>query len=208
MTIAGTPKRRRGAPLVSKILGATLVEIARVGFDELSIEQVAVRAGVNKTTIWRRWPTAEALAMSALAQASDRAELPDTGSLRGDLIEHLRRIREVCRSPAMLSLLRLRFRPALDGVLGVALAERISQADDAWLIYFERAQARNELPRSRDARELRDIVLGSAQYLIATRDSELNDHTIELLVDSFLYGAALRSLRPLEDGSADRTARD
>ncbi len=190
MTISDTPKRRRGEHLVKKVLETTLEEIAQVGFDKLSIERVAVRAGVNKTTIWRRWPTTEALAMSALAQASDRAGLADTGSLRGDLIEHLRRMREVCRSPAMLSLLRLRFRPALDSALGIALAKRISQADEAWLVYFERAQARNELPQGLDAKELRDIVLGSGQYLIATRHLDLSDRTIEFLVDSFLYGAA------------------
>jgi AcrR family transcriptional regulator len=188
MTPSSAPKRRRGEPLVKRIIEATLEEIARVGFDKLSLEQVAARAGVNKTTIWRRWPTAEALALSALAQASDRAQLPDTGSLHGDLIAHLRRTREVCRSPAMLSLLRLKFRSSLDGTLGAMLAERIKEADEDCLVYFERAYARNEIPEKWDARELRDIVLGSGQYLIATRNSELSDHTIERLVDSFLYG--------------------
>ena len=51
----------RGAPVVHAVLEATLDELGLVGYGALSVEQVATRAGVNKTTVYRRWPTKAAL---------------------------------------------------------------------------------------------------------------------------------------------------
>src|SRR5580692_11404240 len=72
------------------ILGATVELLAERGLAAMSIEEVAARAGVGKTTIYRRWPSKGLLALDAFV-ASFRAEqpLPDTGTLRGDLLDAL-----------------------------------------------------------------------------------------------------------------------
>jgi AcrR family transcriptional regulator len=55
--------------------------------EPLVIAEVAERSGVHATTIYRRWKTPEALALDvAVAQLQERSPLPDTGSLRGDLL--------------------------------------------------------------------------------------------------------------------------
>ena len=68
------------------VLGATADLLAEVGYEELTVEAVARRAGVHKTTVYRRWPTKPDLVADAARERSVQlVEVPDTGSLRGDL---------------------------------------------------------------------------------------------------------------------------
>ncbi|NLU74183.1 TetR/AcrR family transcriptional regulator [Streptomyces sp. HNM0575] len=67
---------------------ATLAEIADRGYDGLSVEGVAARSGVHRTTVYRRWRNAAGLAADALDLASAEPwPVPDTGTVRGDLRE-------------------------------------------------------------------------------------------------------------------------
>ncbi|MEV4188745.1 TetR/AcrR family transcriptional regulator, partial [Streptosporangium canum] len=69
-----------------QIFRATLELLAGKGYDGLTVEGVAERSGVNKTTIYRWWPSKAALLAAALVEADLLAmEPPDTGSLRKDL---------------------------------------------------------------------------------------------------------------------------
>jgi AcrR family transcriptional regulator len=61
--------RRRNAVSHDAILDATYVMLEEIGFDKLSLEGVAARAGVGKATIYRWWPNKSALAMEALLRA-------------------------------------------------------------------------------------------------------------------------------------------
>ena len=67
-------------------LEATIEELAESGYAGLTLGAVADRAGVNKTTLYRRWGTREALVLDAmLSMAGERIPIADTGSLKGDL---------------------------------------------------------------------------------------------------------------------------
>jgi AcrR family transcriptional regulator len=73
--------------VVEKVREATTAELARVGFAGLTIEGVAKTANVNRTTIYRRWPSKGALLLSVLEPGLERFDHdPDTGSLGGDLL--------------------------------------------------------------------------------------------------------------------------
>jgi AcrR family transcriptional regulator len=68
------------------VLEASFELLAEVGYERLSIEEVAVRAGVHKTTVYRRWPTKAELVLDATRVFSEQQiPIPDTGSLLGDL---------------------------------------------------------------------------------------------------------------------------
>ncbi|QFZ22893.1 TetR/AcrR family transcriptional regulator [Saccharothrix syringae] len=88
------PRRRpggRSALVRAAVLEAGLAELADAGYHGLSLEGVARRAGVNKTTLYRRWGTREALLLDAIrARATARVPIPDTGSLREDLLALVR----------------------------------------------------------------------------------------------------------------------
>jgi AcrR family transcriptional regulator len=87
---SSAPKPRpggRSARVREAVLNAAFAELGDKGYDGFSMEAVAQRSGVHKTTVYRRWPTRDALVVDALDSRSDRhgAPTPDTGSLRRDL---------------------------------------------------------------------------------------------------------------------------
>ncbi|MBE2314483.1 TetR/AcrR family transcriptional regulator [Solirubrobacter sp. CPCC 204708] len=85
----GRPRdpRRREA-----ILAAAVALVAEVGYDRMTVDALAARAGVSKPTIYRRWPggKSEIIVEAIRAKRADGSQAPDTGSLRGDLIAYIR----------------------------------------------------------------------------------------------------------------------
>ena len=86
--------RRRGTELEQAILAATWEELAAVGYAALSMEGVADRAGTSKAVLYRRWRNRAELVLAALRQHRPMlsGEIPDTGSLREDVLTLLRRV--------------------------------------------------------------------------------------------------------------------
>jgi len=77
----------RTARNTAAVLDATIVELGARGYEQLSMEAVAQRAQVHKTTVYRRWENKERLVVDALEAAADeRMEVPDTGDGAGDLV--------------------------------------------------------------------------------------------------------------------------
>lgn len=185
-----TAPRQRGASLVAKVLDAALFEIALVGHDKLSIEDVAKRAGVNKTTIYRRWPDPQSLALAAFERGSGTGTVPNLGALRADLIDYLRQFRDVCQTPAMLSLARMQFTGELSGQVGAMVKAQLEDDSCNPIIMFERALQRGELQPGTDLDLLRDLVLGGAQYRMLFRHVSCSDEKLEQMVDVILAGAA------------------
>jgi AcrR family transcriptional regulator len=157
----------RGKQLVARVMAATIAELARTGIDGLSIEDVAARADVNKTSIYRRWPTPQVLARQALECATDASPDPiDTGSLRGDVTEWAREFRRVALSPDMQTVIRLRFGTQGGGrmlALTNELAEKKHARSRAMLL---RAVERGELPADTDAELVHDVMFGAMLYLV------------------------------------------
>jgi AcrR family transcriptional regulator len=75
-----------------KMIAAATEVILERGIIGFTIDEVAKRSGVAKTTIYRHFPDTNDLILNAVHATVDYAEAPDTGSLRGDLAEFLRRI--------------------------------------------------------------------------------------------------------------------
>src|SRR4051794_7072262 len=82
------PRRRQA------ILAAAIALVGDVGYDRMTVEAIAARAGVSKPTIYRRWPGGKpAIVVEALrALRAEAGALPDPGSLRGDLLALLERV--------------------------------------------------------------------------------------------------------------------
>ncbi len=93
------------------ILEATRALVAEEGYDRVSIEAIASRAGVGKQTIYRRWPSKDAVVFAAILALSENRDghdiaLPDTGDLRADLRLVLRATVEEFTDPAFDRLMR------------------------------------------------------------------------------------------------------
>jgi AcrR family transcriptional regulator len=84
-------RRRRGKELESALLTAAWEELVEVGYARLTMESIAVRARTSEAVLYRRWADKGRLVLAALERhrAAHPIELPDTGTLRGDLIAYL-----------------------------------------------------------------------------------------------------------------------
>jgi AcrR family transcriptional regulator len=97
---ASVPAGRRGASVVSGVLQATGEELNAVGYAALRVEDVAERAGVNKTSIYRRWPTKDELVIDALRHGYEEQQfIPDTGDLREDMLQYIRHLINQVKDP-------------------------------------------------------------------------------------------------------------
>jgi AcrR family transcriptional regulator len=97
---ARPPGRPRDVRRDEAILAATLELLQEHGYRGLTIDGVAAGAGVGRPTIYRRWPSKPALVVAALVDSARLAlPLPDTGSLRGDLIQVQHHQVELMNSP-------------------------------------------------------------------------------------------------------------
>lgn len=84
-------QRRRGLELEAAVLDAAWDELVEVGFAKMTMESVAARARTGIAVLYRRWANKDELVLAALEhyRTSHPVEVPDTGSLRGDLIAAL-----------------------------------------------------------------------------------------------------------------------
>jgi AcrR family transcriptional regulator len=80
------PGRKREASRDDALRQAALEVLAEVGYDRLTVDAVAARAGAGKATCYRRWAGKAELVVDAVSHMKARLEQPDTGTLRGDLI--------------------------------------------------------------------------------------------------------------------------
>src|SRR5215469_6046499 len=89
-----TPTRRRGPALETALLDAAWAELQETGYQKLTMEGVAERAGTSRAVLYRRWRNRPELVIATLRRHRPMlsAQVPDTGSLRGDVLALLRRV--------------------------------------------------------------------------------------------------------------------
>jgi AcrR family transcriptional regulator len=173
------------------ILTATVDLLAERGLDGMSIEEVAARAGVGKATIYRRWPSKGLLALDAFVVSfAEQQPLPDTGTLRGDLVAAL--------SAWVLAVTGTSMGRMLTGL--IAEAQHDPELRAAWRdrvleplraqhrIMLDRAVARGEIPSSVDQDVVLDLFFGSAQHRLLLGHLPLTEDFIYEVVDVILRG--------------------
>jgi AcrR family transcriptional regulator len=144
----GRRTRRRGAELETAILQAAADELLESGYAGLTMDRVAQRAGTNKNAIYRRWPNRAALGIAAYKQfAATSIRVPDTGSLRADVLELLRATNCQLGTPRADILRGLLASMQEEPELLAELHEQLSDGGSAvWLTVVGRAVARGEAP--------------------------------------------------------------
>jgi AcrR family transcriptional regulator len=188
----GAPRGRpRSAEADRAILTATLELLAERGLDAMSIEEVAARAGVGKTTIYRRWPSKGLLALDAFV-ISFRAEqpLPDTGTLRGDLLSALhawvRAVTQTAMGPMLTGLIaEAQHDPDLRGAWRDRVLEPLRTQHRVML---DRAIARGEIAASVDRDVVLDLFFGAAEHRLLLGHLPMTGEFIAQVVDIILAG--------------------
>lgn len=190
---ADAPQRRTGgrsARVVRDVLEASIDVLGHSGYAAFSFEEVAARAGVSRTTIYRRWPTRQDLVRAALLRfAEQRPQVADTGTLRGDLAQSLRACFDPAQAAVDARLLRALMAEFDDPEL-VALARLVrDRLRQPAVAAIERAIARGELPAGTDP----DLILDPAAFTVLLRSTIFGDPVDpdfgERLLDVILAGA-------------------
>lgn len=186
----------RSERVVEQVLAATVAELAESGYRAFRIDAVSAAAGVNKTTIYRRWPS-RALLVGAAVEWMRRfvhdVPLPDTGSLEQDLADAFRRRRRFkdrVEGQAWARLLAEKHDPEVAAVIDAAVQER----SDAWYAMITRAIARGELPEGTDARLLLGMIKAIVEAWSASSSGRVKPELLETAVRTVVAGARSGSL--------------
>jgi AcrR family transcriptional regulator len=175
----GRTARTRAA--VAEALQAELLE---VGYAGTTIERIAQRAGVAKTTVYRRWGSLPQLVVDLFAEtAATRNPVPDTGSLEGDLRQLGRQSIALLRTAPLRAVFDVVVREAIhDPAARTALTTLFADRMAGGAVIVERAVTRGEATPDTDAAEV--IRLVGAPY----------------------YARAYITGEPIDESIADRTA--
>ncbi|MBV9108807.1 MAG: TetR/AcrR family transcriptional regulator [Gemmatimonadetes bacterium] len=145
------PGRPRSEEAHEAILTASVALIREVGYDAVTMEGIAARAGVGKATVYRRWKDKETLVIEAIGRIVAAFPVPDTGTLRGDLQALLRIALGMYGDPASGAL--------LSGlVAAMARSERIAEAIRGGFVGTWLETVRAVLERTAMRGDLRDGV--------------------------------------------------
>lgn len=176
-----------------ELLAVTLQLLQEHGYDRLTVDAVATSARASKATLYRRWPTKAELVLAAFVQGTRQVAIdPDTGSLRGDLLQlglqisahvntHAGTIRavlvETSRSAELAEMMQRHF---LDE--RKAFMERV----------LARAVDRGEIKASAVTEELWDLLPGYLIYRSISTGRPASHRTVHDLVDNVLIPSLTR----------------
>jgi AcrR family transcriptional regulator len=195
-----TTSRRRPGGRSSRVraaaITATLAELAESGYTALSLERVAQRAGVHKTTLYRRWGSREELVLDAMLEsAGRRISVPDTGSLREDLLELARTAAANAATPEVAAMARAVVAESPYDSRLAAANERFWQerlALDAVIV--ERAIERGEVADGTDPCRAIETVLGPIHLRLLLTGEPVDREFLEALVDTVVDGIGARQI--------------
>ncbi len=169
--------RPRDPRIDDAVLHATVELLGSAGYADLSVDAIAKRAGTSKPAIYRRWPSKAHLVHEAVFPISEATELPDTGSLIGDVREMVRRSTAVLTAPAARAAMPgLLAEMATDPALHAKLLHRFGDVTSRGMTERLAAAARRgDVRRDVTAADLIEAIAGMALMAIITRNHALDD---------------------------------
>ena len=193
--------RRRDDSLDAAIVEAALLVLAELGYDRMTMDSVAEKAKTGKATMYRRWSSKTELVRDALVfmnkNSVDLSSLPDTGSLREDLLT-LVKPKSAQQSERKLKVL---------SGLGSFFAEyrKISEDISAQIFggwekanteLFERAQARGEISKSANIPEACRVISAMTAYTTTLQLKGFDKKAYEELLDGVVLPALRAGTKP------------
>lgn len=164
-------------------------ELAEVGYGRLSIDAVAKRAGVGKAAIYRRWRSKLDMTVALTSEVAVAAiDVPDTGSLRGDIRQYLGNACEAIAHPLARHIIpdllaEATRNPALaDALVPTLRTPRRAKA----AVLFQRAVKRGELAADSDLEMCMDFLAGPLYWRLAVVHTQTGEDYLDRLTDRIL----------------------
>ncbi len=183
-----TTSPKRGEARIQAILEATIELLAEVGYDRMSMDMVASRAKASKATIYRHWPDKTALVLEALKRRGGLVpNLPDTGSLRGDLELYARESAAAAAGVAGSLVVGLLAVASHDPHLGALLSQQFHYEQlPAITALVERARERGEVSPGVDPLLVSEVLPGTLIMHLLVLGLPADEPFIHRLVDDVL----------------------
>jgi AcrR family transcriptional regulator len=198
------PASRAGRPrdpsLNQAILRAALDGLADLGYDRLSMDEIAARAHTGKGALYRRWPSKAAVVVAAMIAWREQTvplTTPDTGTLKGDVEAIIAAIPDFDQGARqqMAVLIGLASAASRDPELRTALADNLLARPRRLLRdVLDRAVQRGEIAADRDLELLPDIVIGLNILQIMLGETPDRKHASRVL-NTIIYPLATQSSR-------------
>ncbi|MFF4778656.1 TetR-like C-terminal domain-containing protein [Microtetraspora fusca] len=188
-SVEGRARGMRGARLRAAVLEATIARIESVGIEDTRIADIAQMAGIHETSIYRRWKTRPRLLVDALLTHTERSvPVPDTGSVRQDLIDFFTDLAAFVSTPTGAAFVRgtvvSETDPEVEAARREFWTERISKAG----VILDRGRSRGEVADGTDP-ELVLFTLGGLLHIYVTHiGAPLPEATVVNAVDLVLDG--------------------
>ena len=191
------PGRPRSAQAHKAILDAALELLAQEGFQGLSIEDIAARAGVGKTTIYRRWSSKDELVIDAIHEIQVDLTTVDTGNFRNDLVILFKAANRGIMTHPLLPQLVLRLISEFQAnteIFQVFLTQLLIPRIQRFMYMVEQAQARGEIRRDIDWTLALELITGPIfihlliSHYLAPSMSSSEDKWIEQMIDAVMDG--------------------
>lgn len=181
--------------ITATIRDAVMQELAVVGYARMSIEAVARRAGVSKSAVYRRWSSKLDLVLEIVESvAGQRVQLPDTGSLLGDLRLACMVICRALRHPLASQIIPdLLAEAARNPQIGQTLQEALRTYQEVMgERLISRAVVRGELPAGVDYSFATDLIVGPVYWRLAVARTPLEPDEVLRLTEGIV--GALRAV--------------
>lgn len=186
--------RPRSAESHHAMLQATLEVLAEVGFDAMSIDAIATRAGVGKTTIYRRYTGKEELVADAIESIRQDVVIPDTGNLGNDLDALVENAAQITLSPLGRQTVAMIISSASSNAQFAQIywTKYLQPRRQAFAVVLERAKARNEIQADLDPGLVFDAISGIMLYaLIFQPTTESWEAYVRRALQLLLKGASV-----------------
>ncbi|WP_405979864.1 TetR/AcrR family transcriptional regulator [Streptomyces sp. NBC_00158] len=196
----------RTARVRAAVLEAAGDMLAEQGFHGLDLAEIARRADVGKTTVYRRWGTVAGLVADLLTDMAEQS-LPrtDTGSLEEDLLANAGLVRRTLSDPRQGPLFKAVIAAATGDARTAEALHRFYEVRVAeWAPCVREAVERGELPEGTDAAEVVRAVSAPLYYRLLTTDAPLDEaaarRAAAAAVAAARAGAFVRTPRAVEGG--------
>lgn len=186
--LGSQPSKRRSRESHEAVIRATTDLLREVGYQRLSLEGVARRAGVGKATIYRWWPNKAALVIEALGEQAPLSPVPDTGDLEADLRTAVRLAVDFVSAVPTCLILPALIADLIEDPAGTgSFAEFLHPRRASVVELLERARLDGRLPPDADTTLMVDIYAGTVVYRASVSREPLNDEVVDEIVDLLLH---------------------
>jgi len=180
----------------AELLDATLRMLAEVGYDRLTMDHVAAEAHASKATLYRRWSTKAELVVDAVSRAKGMPDvsIPDTGTLRGDLVAGACGKQGWTAELPMSVLAGVMTALHTDEELSTAFRERfLAPRMEATREMFERARGRGEIPVDVDLDLVLTVLPSMCNFWEFALGHPIDDRFVRRVIDHVVVPAACRT---------------